>query len=88
METEDDYVEVPSHLLQKIAYLHPRLIALIIDSSLVNFCKTIFVTLAFFFLFVLFWSTLAGYLRINRWINWNGVALEDAFRRALIWKSF
>ena len=49
METEDDYVEVPSHLLQKIAYLHPRLIALIIDSSLVNFCKYIFVTLAFFF---------------------------------------
>ena len=47
MATEDDFVEVPI-CYKKLQNLQPRLTALIIDICLVNFCKTIFVTLACF----------------------------------------
>ena len=42
-------LKCPAICYKKLQNLHPRLTALIIDSSLVNFCKTIFVTLACFF---------------------------------------
>ena len=65
MEKEDDYVEVPNFLLQKSRNLQPRLTALIIDSSLVNFCKTIFATLACFLFVCLFVSFLGEFSSVR-----------------------
>ena len=54
-------LKCPIFCYKKSRNLQPRLTALIIDSSLVNFCKTIFATLACFLfvcLFVFFFGIL------------------------------
>ena len=54
-------LKCPIFCYKKSRNLQPRVTALITDSSLVNFCKTIFATLACFF-FCLFVCFLFGIL--------------------------
>ena len=57
METEDDYVGSKCPFCYKKSLnLQPRRDSLIIDSSLVNFCKPIYVTLPCFFFVTLIFS--------------------------------